>query len=233
MTVAIIEPVVGELQLRLREQLADWQSRAMELWELTAAIGATIEQAYRSMDYSEWREWLGAEGLSPYVGFCFMRATKYPELMREHQPGSLEKVRALLPQGQGTAFDAEMARTARTMHEAGMPVSQIRVHFAVSRMTVKRWVDPDGWERDQAKKRERAHQLREEQAERKRRELDRLAKAEGGPVSVSYGQVRKAAQALQVAMDAEDVSRERRAALRIAMEALHRCEDEIGKALRA
>lgn len=217
----------AETQIALRGLLDDWYEQAAKLWELTAKIGQKLVEAHKRVPEEDWPAWLRAIGLNPYAAFVFMRATRYPDLMREHQPGSLEAVARLLPQGQGAAFDAEQATLARRLHEAGMSKAKLQVHMGVSPVTLRRWLDPEGYAERDERKRER-RRLREgaAAAERERRRQAAL-KAKGGPGSLAYQHIRAAAGALDEAWRGAPAGTDLRRHYGNALDALYKAQDQV------
>jgi transposase len=219
----------AELQSAIREQLIEWREKAMALWELTARIGATLAQAYKQVDPEAWTDWLDELGLSPYGAFVLMRAQRYPELMRQHKPGSLEAMSRLLPQGQGTAYDREQAGLARQFHEGGMSKSELRVRFGVSDQTLTRWLDPERHKRDRQRRAARERDARERRDQQKTARRQAAVKSHGGQAAVAYEHIRKAAEALNNA--ATDAAGERRQSLNHSLTATYQAEDALMKAL--
>lgn len=219
--------VTAESQLALRGLLEEWYDQAAKLWELTAKIGQRLVEAHKQVPDEDWPDWLRAIGLNPYAAFVFMRATRYPELMHKHQPGSLEAVARLLPQGQGAAFDAEQAALARQLHEAGMSKAKLQLNMGVSAPTVLRWLDPDGYAKSEERKRER-RRLREgaATAERERRRQAAL-KARGGPGALAYQHIRAAAGALDEAWREAQPGTDVRRYYGDALDALYKAQDRV------
>lgn len=215
----------------LKRELRAWHEKAMEMWDVTARIGGLLHQAYKTIPETDWPGWLDQVGLTSYAAFCFMKAERYPELMREHKPGSLNAIQRLLPQGQGTAYDAEQAACARRLHDGGMTRRELEVYFGASRGTIVRWLDPEGWAQRQEQR--RLARMRRELKDHDARQKKRLAaiKSKDGPGPVAYEHVRKAEEALQRALD-DATDRDTRRDYDAALQALYRAEDALVKALK-
>lgn len=180
----------GEIEAHLARLLEEWRQQAMRLWELTAMIGGVLQRAYTEVGEAGWISWVDANGLTPWGAFLFMRAEKYPQLMREHKPGSLEAISRLLPPGQGMAYDAEQAACARRLADGGMTRNALSVHLGVSKQTLTRWLEPEKWRRQQDEHRERAR-AKEDQARARdeaaqQRELAKRVARASKPAAEAY-----------------------------------------------
>lgn len=155
-----------------------------------------------------------------------MRATRYPELMERHRPENLEAVARLLPQGQGSAFDAEQAELARRLRDGGMGKEKLRVHMGASPGTLRRWLDPEGHAKSIEQKAERERLRRDASTEQRERRRMAALKAKGGATAL-------AANHIQVAVTAVDEEwrtaqdRERRSALGAALDTLYKAKDKL------
>jgi hypothetical protein len=230
--IATAEPSLPDLAGVILEELKRWHDQATALWEITARIGLALRQAYRQLGEDDWAGWLEELHLTPYQAFLFMRAERYPDLMRRDKPASLDAISRLLPQGQGQAYDQEQARLAQRLHDGGMTRRDLRTRFGVSQTTLTRWLDPERYAQEQARARESLVRRRERLDQEAQRRREAAMKAKGGPSSRAYQDLRRAIVATdEAARDAHNRGNlDEKQALDQALAALYRAEDKLAEA---
>ena len=207
--------------------------------------GAALIEARAQVEDGGWYRWLDEN-----VTFTAWTAAQYMRVAHHRDalfaagrvfslPTATEYLRSIgasAPHDHIFTMKADERKAeARRLRKEGVTQDEIAEFFDVSRATVRRWVDPVVEKRDR-QKRERDRKVsraarkalreKEERADR-----DRLAKSAGGAVSKAYALVRRTGIELDTAMQEASGGAERDA-LRSAMAAVHRAEDEIVRALR-
>lgn len=210
----------------LRSLLAEWHTQAADLWELTAKIGAKLVEEYEHLADEDWIPWLSTIGLRPFEAFVFMRATRYPELVQANPPESPAAIARLLPQGQGTAFDAEQAALARRLHDAGMTEPKLRGLMGCSKNTLLRWLDPNEYARKAQQQVDADRLRRNAVTEERERRRNAALKAKGGPSALAASHVQVAVSALDEEWrTTKDPERHR--VLGAAIDALYKAKDKL------
>lgn len=202
------------------------------------SAGDALLRAKSLVPEGQWLQWVAANlhysniTASHYMRIAFYR-DEVEQWMAEGGNGTIVGARSILaelPKVYGKK--AMMKDTAKELHNSGYTIAQIARDLDCSWATAKGWVD------DQFEKRKLARQIsalrRKREAERAlaQQELARAVRKVGGKPDQAFSMLREKLIPLVDGMLGEETDPEARQALREALAAAHRCEDQIVRALR-
>lgn len=232
---------LAELAAETNEQYKLGVDALRRSWEHGIRTGeALLEARSRHTGNGDWLKWCEENLEFGYRDAArFMRWAHYKDQVPVAEPYTQRREREVLhglpalPRNTWRFVIEEGVRDeAVALWKGGMTKVQIAKKLDISKDSVDRFVRPDAY----AKKKMLAARERRRKQAAATKALEQKERAEsvrrcGGDVSVAYGQLRKAAAAIDAALP-EAATPEIRACLRAALSHVHKAEDEIGKAVR-
>ena len=239
-----VTPVVGTVTL---DELA---ARANAEHELVVKAGeAMIEHAIRAgealleaqaqLPWGQWEPWLDEHFNQSRVNAAiYMRIARYRDFVIESGITSIRSARRLLSEHcdseaqepprhpQHLRLEVEACR----LHKSGMPKKHIAELLDVRPEQVTYWTNPAAYRKRIEGNRRRKRRAQEARRALERQRRDAAVKKIGGSAAEMYSLIRKALQEGETA-EAQVEGRDHRLAMREAISALHKAEDEIVIAL--
>jgi len=240
----VTTPTLDELADTIRTETALMESDLVSAVGHAIAIGGALAAARAQVSAGDWIRWLGenttmsrqmagrcvrlhayqatipTEAFEPYVssdGRTIQPTTTHAFRMLRGMPDTN-------PKGRPSMYGADVRVEAVRLRNEGWEYRDIGELLGVSSSTAQWWSDPAAATRNaaksKAKRRQAALATKALAAQQERDDRDRLARQQGGDISVAYGLIRKALLAADKAGCADAVT------------ALHRAEDAVAAMLR-
>lgn len=241
------EKTLDELAEIIRFEHDEVVSSASQMLKHAIRAGEALTIAKRRVEPGGWMSWTASNlpEMRHTLITNYMRIAHYQTKIPKDIDSIAEARRALkgLPDIDGSprgvtrnGYPLELRETAVKLVSEGMSQELVAEEIGVAQGTVSRWVrgqenSREYWRNWAAKNRLRRRKAHAAREALRREERERKIQKIGGPLAESYSRVRKAAQALQKALEESDdphVSGH----LRLALSKLYVTEDEIVKALR-
>lgn len=230
---AVVEPelTLEDLAAAYDREHALVLESAVQLVEHAIRAGEALRAMKERVPRGQWVDFLLERfpDRSLVTSYQYMRIAAYADKVRDTQPTSIKgAIRALAGLPSIAGEDPGTREMARQLYATGRyTYRQIAEELDCSRGSIHNWIKPRQYE---AQKRAKSARTVQERRALRAQQRRRAVRSVGGDRDKAYNHVLKALQALQCAVEDQDLAPECKRILQGAMTSLYGAEDSIVRA---